>query len=116
MEGRGAKQRGVFCEAARVSPKNSGKNSVYCIHMAFRYLSSISLGLNPRGGPWVCGIFFQVPLCSGLGSSSIFLQIRVPLIPGKGGSCHSRDGADPLHNTQVQRGNCEGNLMILVGM
>lgn len=43
---------------------------------------------------------FQVPLSSGLGSSSIFLQIKVPR-----GSCHPRDGADPLRNAQVQRGN-----------
>ena len=40
MEVRETKQKRVFCKIARVSPKNSGKNSIYCAHMAFRYLSS----------------------------------------------------------------------------
>lgn len=84
MEGRGAKQRGVFCEAARVSPKNSGKNSVYCIHMAFRYLSSISLGLNPRGGPWVCGIFSGSSVL-GFGFIQYFSPNQGPLDSMEGG-------------------------------
>ena len=40
MEGKETKQKRVFCKTARVSPKNSGKNSIYCTHVEFRYLSS----------------------------------------------------------------------------
>ena len=107
-------RRRVFGKVPGVCPKDSGKNSTYCTSTGSRCLSSTSLVPNPQSNQsWPVGIV-RIPPWSGLTSSSIILQIRIPSIPGKGSATTPKMEQALCRTLRSREDTMKGNLTDLV--